>query len=119
MAQIGCRKYTFLKRPYGICQNVWSGPETIIIHNLYLPPGMKIDDPRLAKAQIISEKRYQLKAGQIPQISLEPAYYFKAYTDIIPIASPVPNRFDVGYYDGELCRTPEVPAPFFEVRDLR
>lgn len=87
----------FIYVPSVCIQTIWSGPETVIIHNVYLPSRMSLDDSSLKEGKIVSEKRYEFPAGVIPPISLDPAQYFKVFvnTEVIPPSYPVRNRFDV------------------------
>eukprot|EP00382_Lankesteria_abbotti_P004045 CAMPEP_0113849602 /NCGR_PEP_ID=MMETSP0372-20130328/3252_1 /TAXON_ID=340204 /ORGANISM="Lankesteria abbotti" /LENGTH=133 /DNA_ID=CAMNT_0000819471 /DNA_START=545 /DNA_END=943 /DNA_ORIENTATION=+ /assembly_acc=CAM_ASM_000359 len=78
-------------------EKVWAGPESVVLHTVILPEGMKPDDPALRKAHIVEEKRYRLPAGVIPKISSRPCNFFEANIapECNPKNFPVPDRFVV------------------------
>lgn len=83
-----------------IIKKVWSGPESVVIHTVLLPEGLKPTDPRLREGRVVEETRYELPAGELPDLTLHPADNFAVAVDNDCMPSQiaergVPTQFEV------------------------
>eukprot|EP01068_Selenidium_serpulae_P000060 Selendium_serpulae@DN10100_c0_g1_i1.p1 len=64
-----------------VVKQIWSGPESVVIHTVLLPEGLKPTDARLREGRVVSENRYTLPAGELPDLTLHPAAHFAVAVD--------------------------------------
>eukprot|EP00914_Ancora_sagittata_P027341 GHVO01053470.1.p1 GENE.GHVO01053470.1~~GHVO01053470.1.p1 ORF type:complete len:127 (+),score=12.55 GHVO01053470.1:133-513(+) len=87
----GCQWQRFVEK-------AWSTDRAVVIHTVQLPPGMSMNNPRLATAEIVHERHYRLPAGTIPYCTKHPATVFDVAVDddvMQAFKIKVPQRFSV------------------------
>lgn len=77
----------------GALKDIVNTPNPLIMHTVLLPPGFDPANPALATAEIIQERTYKLKAGQLPDAIQSPAPVFETHVDprLISRARPIPS----------------------------